>query len=245
MFRRALMSMVALFATVGLAHGAETSVAVAANFTAPAQEIAARFQAETGDTVKLSFASSGQILTEISNGAPYDIFLSADIDHAQKAEQAGLTVPGSRFTYATGHLVLWSENPSLVDVQGKILKQGNFSHISIADPKLAPYGLAAVQFLRGQGLWTAISPKVVTGKSIAQAYEFVKSGNADLGFVALSQVIGKREGSEWLVPDALHAPIIQQAVLLKPGAGNPAATEFFEFLKKPEAQAIILEYGYN
>ena len=245
MFRRALMSMVALFATVGLAHAAETSVAVAANFTAPAQEIAARFQAETGDTVKLSFASSGQILTEISNGAPYDIFLSADIDHAQKAEQAGLTVPGSRFTYATGHLVLWSENPSLVDVQGKILKQGNFSHISIADPKLAPYGLAAVQFLRGQGLWTAISPKVVTGKSIAQAYEFVKSGNADLGFVALSQVIRKREGSEWLVPDKLHAPITQQAVLLNSGAGNPAATAFFDFLKKPEAQAIILEYGYN
>ena len=245
MFKNALLSLMALFAMVRFADAASVSVAVAANFTEPAKDIAARFEAETGNSVKLSFGSSGQFFSEISNGAPYEVFLSADIDHAQKADQAGLTVPGSRFTYAVGHLVLWSENPSLVDDEVKVLAGGNFTHIAIADPKLAPYGLAAQQFLKGQHLWTVLSPKLVTGKSIAQAYEFVKSGNADLGFVALSQVIRKREGSEWLVPDSEHAPITQQAVLLKPGADDSAAKAFFEFLKKPEAQAIILEYGYD
>ena len=247
MFGRALLCFIMIF-SVTLAvpvRADDAKIAVAANFTAPAKEIAALFKASTGDTVTLSFGASGQFVTEISNGAPYNVFLSADVDHAKKAEQAGLTVPNSRFTYATGHLVLWSENPNLVDEQGKILARGTFTHVAIADPGAAPYGLAAVQYLKNKGLWAAISPKIVQGKSIAQVYQFIKSGNADLGFVALSQVIGKHEGSEWKVPDADHAPITQQAVLIKQGAGNRVAKEFMDYLKRPEAQAIIAKYGYN
>ena len=245
MSKYVILAAVTLVIANASARAEDAKVAVAANFTAPAQEIAAKFKTETGDTVTLSFGASGQFLTEISNGAPYDVFLSADIDHAKKAEKAGLTVPGSRFTYATGHLVLWSESPRLVDDKGKVLSSGHFTHVAIADAKLAPYGLAAEQYLKISGLWASISPKLVTGKSIAQTYEFVKSGNAELGFVALSQVAGKSEGSEWIIPDSTHAPITQQAVLLKAGAHNPAAKEFLDFLKKPEAQAIIAKFGYN
>jgi molybdate transport system substrate-binding protein len=227
------------------ARAENASVAVAANFTQPAKEIAAAFAAKTGDSVSLSFGASGQFLAQIENGAPYDVFLSADADNAIKAEQGGLAVRGMRFTYATGHLVLWSANPGLVDPQGRVLGRGIFAHVAIADPALAPYGLAAEQYLKSAGLWRTIFPKLVMGKSIAQTYGFVKSGNADLGFVALSEVIGKADGSEWLVPDASHAPITQQAVILNNGANNRAAREFIQFLKGPEAQKVILKYGYN
>ena len=243
MFKSLMLGAVVLLA--GVAYADDAKVAVAANFTAPAKEIAVRFRAATGDTVTPVFGASGQFATQIASGAPFDVFLSADIDHAKKVEDAGLSVAGSRFTYATGHLVLWSADPKLVDGQGKVLTSGSFTHVAIADPALAPYGLAAEQYLKGQGLWAAIAPKLVTGKSIAQAYEFVKSGNAELGFVALSQVVGAPGGSEWEVPDADHAPITQQAVLLKHGAADKAATEFLEFLKGSEAQASIKKYGYN
>ena len=174
MSKYVILAAVTLVIANASARAEDAKVAVAANFTAPAQEIADKFNTETGDTVTLSFGASGQFLTEISNGAPYDVFLSADIDHAKKAEKAGLTVPGSRFTYATGHLVLWSESPRLVDDKGKVLSSGHFTHVAIADAKLAPYGLAAEQYLKSSGLWASISPKLVTGKSIAQTYEFVK-----------------------------------------------------------------------
>ena len=244
-------SLIALLVSIAMAYSApaiaaDAKVAVAANFTDPAKEIAAKFHAATGDTVTLSFGSSGQFVTEIINGAPYDVLLSADIDHAKKAETAGFTVPGSRFTYATGHLVLWSANPALVDSQGKVLTSGKFNHIAIADAKLAPYGLAAQQFLMSVNLWNALQPKLVTGKSIGQTYTFVQTGNAELGFVALSQVIGgKDKGSSWKVPDESHAPITQQAVLLKKGADNKAAKEFLEFLRQAPAAAVIAKYGYN
>ena len=239
---------VAIFITMARAEDAPAgvaSVAVAANFTAPAKLIAADFKAATGDTVLLSFGSSGQFVTQIVNGAPYDVLLSADIDHVRQAQKAGVTVPGSAFPYATGHLVLWSENPALVDDQGRILARGNFAHVAIADPRLAPYGLAAEQFLKNQGLWAAVAPKLVTGTSIAQTYNFIKTGNASLGFVARSQVIGKKEGSEWEIPDTTLAPIVQQAVLLKHGADNDTARKFLAFLKSPQALAVILKFGYN
>ncbi len=189
---------------------------MAANFAVPAKEIAAKFKVATGDTATLNFGSSGQFVTEISNG----VFWSANIEHAKKSEQAGLTVPDSRFTYATGHLLLWGENPDLVDDQGRILARGISTHVAMAGPGAAPYGWAAVQFRRNKGLWDAILSKLVTGKSNAQAYEFVKIGGAEIGFVALSQVIDKRAGSEWKVPARSHASITAAGSIVKARGGQ-------------------------
>ncbi|MDD3838496.1 MAG: molybdate ABC transporter substrate-binding protein [Phenylobacterium sp.] len=223
----------------------ETRVAVAANFTEPAKEIAARFEANTGHKAVLSFGSSGQFFAQIANGAPFEVFLSADVERPQKAEAGGLAVAGTRFTYATGRLVLWSKDPRLVDPRGAVLSKGGFEKIAIADPKAAPYGLAAVESMRKLGVYERLSPKVVTGSSITQAYQFVDTGAAELGFVALSQVVSHKEGSRWIVPATNHTPIDQQAVLLKPGADSAAAKAFLQFLKGPEAKAIIRRYGYE
>lgn len=233
---------VAATATPALAE--EITVAVAANFTEPAKEIAAAFEKATGDTVTLSFGSSGQFYTQIASGAPFEVFLSADADRPTKAEQAGLAVAGTRFTYAVGRLVLWSPTAGLVDDHGAVLKGGGFSKLSIADPAAAPYGLAAIQTLKTLGLYDQIKPKIVQGSSIAQAFEFVKTGNAELGFVALSQVIAEPGGSRWLVPEGDHEPITQQAVLLKPGADSAGARGFLTFLKGSQAKAIIRRFGY-
>jgi molybdate transport system substrate-binding protein len=227
------------------AFAADTQVAVAANFTAPAKEIAAAFAAKTGDHAILSFGSSGQFYTQITHGAPYEVFLSADADRPKKAEQDGVGVPGTRFSYAIGRLVLWSETPGLVDDKGQVLATGGFNKLSIADPTAAPYGLAAIQTLNKLGLYSTLEPKIVKGTSITQAYDFVRTGAAELGFVALSQVIDDPSGSRWLVPASDHAPIDQQAILLFTGAKNPAAAAFMSFLKGPEARAIIKRYGYE
>jgi molybdate transport system substrate-binding protein len=227
------------------ALAAETKVAVAANFTEPAKEIAARFEAKTGDKVTLSFGSSGQFYTQIANGAPYEVFLSADSERPTKAEADGLAVAGSRFTYATGRLVLWSKTPGLVDAKGAVLAKGGFEKLSIADPKAAPYGLAAIETLTKLKLYDALKPKIVQGASITQAYQYVQTGAAELGFVALSQVINEPGGSRWLVPTGNHTPIDQQAVLLKTGADSATAKAFLKFLKGPEAKAIIKRYGYE
>lgn len=227
------------------ALAAETRVAVAANFTQPAKEIAARFETKTGHKATLSFGSSGQFFAQIANGAPFEVFLSADVERPQKAEVEGLAVAGTRFTYATGRLVLWSKDPRLVDGRGMILSKGGFEKIAIADPKAAPYGLAAVETMRKLGAYQQLSPKAVMGSSITQAYQFVETGAAELGFVALSQVISHKEGSRWLVPASNHTPIDQDAVLLKPGANSAAANAFLQFLKGPEAKAIILQHGYE
>jgi molybdate transport system substrate-binding protein len=226
------------------ALAADVNVAVAANFTAPANEIAAAFQKASGDKAVLSFGASGQFYAQIANGAPYQVFLSADADRPTKAEQAGLAVAGSRFTYAVGRLVLWSRTPGLVDPGGAVLGKGNFAKLAIADPTAAPYGLAAVQTMKKLGLYEKLQPKIVQGSSITQALQFIQTGNAELGFVALSQVIDQKVGSRWLVPEADHDPIVQQAVLLKTGADNPAAKAFIAFLKGPQAHAIIEKYGY-
>jgi molybdate transport system substrate-binding protein len=227
------------------AFAAEVKVAVAGNFTEPAREIAARFKAKTGHDATLSFGSSGQFYAQIANGAPFEVFLSADRERPEKAEAEGLAVPGTRFTYAVGRLVLYSKTPGLVDSRGAVLASGRFQKIAIADPRTAPYGAAAVETLKKRRVYTALQPKIVQGGSITQAYQFVDTGAAELGFVALSQVVAVKGGSRWTVPATDHAPIDQQAVLLKTGANSAAARAFMAFLKGPDARAITRKYGYE
>jgi molybdate transport system substrate-binding protein len=241
----ALAAAAAALAAAAPAAAAETQVAVAANFTEPAKEIAAAFKAATGHTASLSFGSSGQFYTQLAHGAPYEVFLSADAERPKKAEQDGLGVPGTRFTYAVGRLVLYSRTPGLVDAKGAVLSGARFGKLSIADPTAAPYGAASVQAMRKLGVYDRLKPKIVMGSSITQAYQFVQTGAAELGFVALSQVIDEPGGSRWLVPAGLHAPIDQQAILLYTGEKNPAAKAFLQFLKSPAALAIIKKYGYE
>ena len=241
---RAVLGVVAaLIAAPALA--AETSVAVAANFTEPAKEIAQGFAAATGHRATLSFGSSGQFYAQIANGAPYAVFLSADAERPAAAEKAGLAVAGTRFTYAVGRLVLFSRTPGLVDNAGAVLKGDRFRKLAIADPAAAPYGAAAVQTLQKLGLYDRVKPRIVRGASIAQAYQFVSTGAAEVGFVALSQVAGETGGSRWVVPARLHAPIDQQAILLKSGDKDPAARAFLAYLKTPAAKAVIRKYGYE
>jgi len=247
---KTLRAMTAMFAALlaGLAsaaHAGQVQVAVAANFTEPAKAIAAAFAARTGDQAVLSFGASGQFFVQISHGAPFEVFLSADAERPKLAEQQGLGVAGTRFTYAVGRLVLWSRTPGLVDPAGAVLAKGDFKSLSIADPKAAPYGLAAVETLTKLGLYQKLSPKIVQGSSITQAFQFVQTGAAELGFVALSQVIDTPGGSRWMVPASDHSPIEQQAILLTAGAQDPAARAFLAFLKSPEAVAIIRRYGYE
>lgn len=240
---RLLAALLLLFASPALA--AETRVAVAANFSEPAKEIAARFKARTGHDAILSFGSSGQFYAQIANGAPYEVLLSADRDRPEKAEAEGLGVAGSRFTYAIGRLVLYSKTSGLVDRRGAVLSQGRFQKIAIADPRTAPYGAAAVETLKKRRVYDALRARLVQGTSITQAFQFVETGAAEVGFVAQSQLIGVRGGSRWVVPAADHAPIDQQAVLLRTGAGSPAARAFMAFLRGAEAKAIIRKYGYE
>ena len=223
-------------------------VAVAANFSKPMTEIAAEFKKATGHTAKLSFGSTGKFVSQIENGGPFEVLLSADEKSPQKLEQSGLTVPDSQFTYALGKLVLWSAKPGYVDNQGKILTTGGFKHLALADPKLAPYGLAAMEVLKKMGLMEKLQPLFVQGENIAQTYQFISTANAELGFVALSQVIenGKiATGSGWIIPGDYYAPIRQGAVLMKKGAENPAAPALLDYLKSAPALAIIEKYGYD
>jgi len=243
--RSILVAALLSLALAGAAAAGETKVAVAANFTEAAREIAVRFKARTGHDATLSFGSSGQFYTQIANGAPYEVFLSADAERPQRAEAEGLAVPGSRFTYATGRLVLFSKTPGLVDGKGAVLARGRFDKLAIADPKAAPYGQAAVETLTRLKLYERLKPKIVQGASITQAFQYVQTGAAELGFVALSQAISEPGGSRWIVPAADHAPIAQQAVLLKTGQNNEAAKAFLKFLKSGDARAIIKRYGYE
>jgi len=235
-----------LWAVVSPTWAAEVIVAVAANFTAPMKEIAAAFERETGHKVSLSFGSTGNFRTQIVNGAPFQVFLAADDETPAALERDGYAVLGTRFTYAVGKLVLWS--PTLVvDDQGKILETGEFAHLAVANPKLAPYGKAAMQVLQKRGLAARLEPKIVWGESITQTYQFVVSGAAELGFVALSQVYedGKTKGSAWLVPQEDYDPIRQDAVLLVRGKDEPAARELLAYLQREPARSIIRRYGYS
>lgn len=240
-----LSIVLALIFVAGPAFAATVSVAVAANFTEPAKALAAQFKARTGHEAVLTYGASGQFYAQIANGAPFQVFLSADRERPERAEAEGLAVAGSRFTYAVGRLALYSRTPGLVDGRGAVLRSGRFAKLSIADPKTAPYGLAAVETMRKLGVYEALKPRLVQGTSITQAYQFVDTGAAELGFVALSQVATVKGGSRWIVPAADHTPIDQQAVLLKTGANSPAARAFMSFLKGGEAKAIIRRYGYN
>ena len=224
-------------------RAAETNVAVAANFTEAAKEIAAAFKTSTGHDAVLSFGATGQLYTQITQDAPFQILLSADQDRPKKAVDDALGVPGSVFTYAIGKLVLWSKDPAGVKGE-ETLKANAFTKLSICDPKAAPYGAAAVETLKAMKLYDTLQKKLVTGANISQAFQFVDSGNAEVGFVALSQLTGNKGGSRWMVPQDLYKPIRQDAVLLKKGAANEAATAFMGFLKGPEARAIIEKYGY-
>ena len=221
----------------------QTNIAVAANFTDAAKEIAAAFKQKMGHDAVLSFGSSGQFYTQITQAAPFQIMLSADEERPQKLIKDGLGVPGSEFTYAIGKLVLWSKNPNLVKDEAT-LTSGTFAKLSICNPVAAPYGAAAVETMKSLKLYDALQPKFVEGANITQAFQFVATGNAEIGFVALSQLRGNIGGSRWLVPQNLYKPIKQDAVLLKKGADNAAAVAFMAFLKGPEARAIIEKYGY-
>lgn len=228
----------------GPANAAEVSAAVAANFTRPAEELGAAFTARTGDSVVFSFGATGQLYAQISQGAPFQVFLSADDTRPSQAVADGLGVDGSVFTYAVGKVVLYSPTLDLTDGVA-VLEAGAFQHIAIADPAAAPYGAAAVAVIDALGLTGAIAPKQVTGENISQALQFVDSGNAELGFVARSQVAGKPASQVWVVPAELHSPILQDAVLLKPGESEPAARAFLDFLASGEGRAIIRKYGYE
>jgi len=226
------------------ATAGEAKVAVAANFTNAAKEIAARFETSTGDRAVFSFGSTGQLYTQISQGAPFEVFLAADQERSKKAVAENLAVSGTLFTYATGKIVLYSREPGVVNGEA-ILKTAAFNKIAIANPVTAPYGAAAVQAMKALGVYDALSAKFVQGNNIAQTFQFVDSGNAAVGFVALSQIALHDKGSRWIVPEALYSPIAQDAVLLKRGAENPVARAFLAFLKGPEARAVKQKYGYG
>jgi molybdate transport system substrate-binding protein len=221
----------------------QTHVAVAANFTEPAKEIAALFKQKTGNEAVLIFGASGAFLTQITHSAPFEVFLSADEDRPKAAIEGGFAVADSRFTYATGRLVLWSK---VVDVTkgDEALKAGNFAKLSIANPAAAPYGTAAIETMKSLQVYDALKSKIVQGNSIAQAFQFVDTRNAELGFVALSQLHDVTAGTRWEVPLNLYSPIRQDAVLLKRGEKDEASLAFLAFLKGPEARAIIEKFGY-
>lgn len=241
----------ALLATIVLASHAragEVQVAVAANFTAPMRQIAAQFEQDTGNKAVLSFGATGQLVAQIGNGAPFELLLAADDATPAKLEQQGLAVRGTRFTYAIGKLVLWSAMEGYVDGRGEVLGKANFAHLAIANPKTAPYGAAALETLNKLDLYARLAPRLVQGENISQAQQFVSTGNAELGFVALSQVWkdGKlTSGSAWIVPAHLYHPIRQDAVLLNQGAANPAARALLTYLTSNKARAIIRAYGYE
>jgi molybdate transport system substrate-binding protein len=232
---------------VSAAQADSVSVAVAANFAAPMQRIAADFERDTGHKLLISSGATGSFYAQIRNGAPYEVLLAADAVIPARLVKEGSAVAASQFTYAVGKLVLWSAQSGGVDAAGEVLKKGRFEHIALANPRLAPYGAAAVQALKALGVHDALEPKFVTGENIAQTYQFVRSGNAALGFVALSQVLkdGKIDGSAWMVPAQLYPPLRQDAVILNKGKGQPAAEALMQYLKGEKAQAVIRSYGYE
>lgn len=229
-------------------HAEEVTVAVAANFSAPAQKIATAFAAATGHKATVVVGSTGKLYAQIKNGAPFQVLLSADDETPTRLGKEGAGVAGSQVTYATGRLVLWSRQAGVVDDRGEVLRGGQFAHLALADPKLAPYGAAAVDVMAKLGLTASLQPKLVQGESIGQAYQFVFSGNAALGFVALSQVMveGKiAQGSAWVVPANLHSPLRQDAIVLNAGKDSAAVAAFMAFLRSDAAKAVIRSFGYE
>jgi molybdate transport system substrate-binding protein len=248
MRKLAFFLVAALAQLSGGAHAAEVLAAVAANFTVAMQKIAVEFEKDTGHKAVLSFGATGAFYAQIRNGAPFMLLLAADNETPARLEKEGTAVAGTRFTYATGRLVLWSAQPGLVDDKGEVLAKGGFERIALANPKLAPYGAAAIEALTRLNLLERLRPRFVQGENIGQAYQFVATGNAPLGFVALSQVMvdGRiAKGSAWVVPASLHAPIRQDAVVLAPGKDSAAAAALAAYLRGDKARAIIRGHGYE
>jgi len=238
-----------LFSLISMpASAGEVRAAVASNFAAPMERIVALFEKDSGHRVKVSLGSSGKLYSQIKGGAPFDVMLAADEVTPKQLLQERLAVAGSRFVYATGRMVLWSAQPGFVDEKGVVLNNGNFNRLAIADPKLAPYGMAAKETLERLVMWNAMQRKLVKGENITQTYQFVATENAELGFVALSQIMrdGKMDaGSWWLVPSEMHKPIRQSAVLLSGAKDITAAQSFLAFLKSDKARKVMLGFGYE
>lgn len=232
---------------VPLARAAQVQVAVAANFSAPMEKIAKAFTEEKGHKVLPSYGSTGKLYAQVVNGAPFEVFISADQSHPQKLIEEKKALKESVFTYAVGKLVLWSPKEKAIDAKGEVLNKMNYQHLSLANPRLAPYGLAAQEVLEKKGLWKKVEKKLVLGENINQAHQFVESGNAELGLVAYSQIIknGKTVGSFWAVPQELYTPLLQDAVVLKKGKDSAAVKEFMAFLKSEKARTIIKDFGYE
>lgn len=237
-----------LCAVCGSANAAEVSVAVAANFTGPMERIAPAFEKATGHKARVSYGTVGKFYAQVRNGAPFDVLVSADDATPIRLEKDGLAVAESRFTYAVGKLVLWSAKPGFVDDEGAVLRRGDFRYLAIANPKMAVYGAAAVEVMNRMGVRAALEAKFVQGENISQTYQFVATGNAELGFVALSQIYKDGQfvpGSRWMVPSDLYPPLRQDAVLLNRGKGNAAAEALLAYLKSDAAKKVIRAYGYE
>lgn len=245
-FLRAAALCLSLAPMAGEAAAGEALVAVAANFAEPMAALEAAFEEDSGHKLTVSAGSTGKLYAQIAGGAPFDIFLAADAAHPARLEAEGRAVAGSRFTYAVGRLALWSADPALIGDDGAaVLREAKFRRLAIANPDLAPYGAAAMQILAALGLDETLRPRIVTGENIGQAYAMIASGNAELGFVALSQIAGApAKGSRWAPPDGLYAPIRQDAALLKRAADNEAALAFLAYLKTDAARAVMERYGY-
>lgn len=243
-----MLSLLTVLAAVAMPCMAEeASVAVAANFSGPAQKVISAFTAVSGHKINLIVGSTGKLYAQIKNGAPFHVLLSADDETPSRLVREGAGVGGSQFTYAVGRLVLWSKQPAVVDTKGEVLRS-NFDRLAIADPKLAPYGAAAMETLDTLNLRSQVQARLVQGESIGQAYQFVATGNASIGFVALSQVMSEgrlQEGSAWVVPASFHAPLKQDVVLLQSAKGNVAAQSFLRYLQTDAAKALIRSFGYE
>lgn len=243
-----LASLLAILACSAAANAGEVQVAVAANFAGPMEKLADEFQKDSGHKAVVATGATGKFYAQIKNGAPFEVLLAADDETPARLEKEGQAVAGSRFTYAVGRLVLWSAKDNYVDAGGNVLKTGDFKHLSIANPKTAPYGAAALSTLERLGLRDRLQPRIVQGENIAQAWQFASTGNAELGFVAQSQVWrdGRfTSGSGWIVPASMHDPIRQDAALLNKGAGNPAARALLQYLRSDKAKALIRSFGYE
>ncbi len=245
-----LMISFLLFLVNAVSYAETTLIAVASDFTKPMTEIVVEFEKATGHSAKLSFGSSGKAFAQIQNDAPFELYFAASETYPLELEKLGFAVKNSHFTFAIGKLVLWSKTPNYIDEQGKILTTDDFKHLAIADPSHAPYGVFAVEVMKNLGVYEKVQNRFVQGENIAQTFQFVTTGNAELGFVAFAQVIDTKtgkigSGSGWLIPDNLHSPFNQTAVLLKKGENNPAALALVEFMKSPTALEIIKKYGFG
>lgn len=244
--RQLLLTLAILLPTTGPLKAATVNVAVASNFNATLQRLAVAFRRESGHELRISSASTGKLYAQIVQGAPYDIFLAADADRPQRLALLGLAVANSRFTYAQGQLLLWSPRSEFTDEGSEVLAHGGFRHLAIANPKTAPYGVAAKQTLESLGLWAILKPRLVRGENIGQTFQYVATGAADLGLVSHSQAktLDNEDGYRWPIPAYLHSPIRQQAILLNRGADKPGAIAFLTFLKTDKAAELIVESGY-